>query len=209
MSKTLLEIHEDVPANHYDLGIKNNLFQRYWHLKRFKEVLAKVKIVDGPILDIGCHGGTFTEKIISKTGNKKIYGVDISPSAIKLVQTRIPNGHFMVADAHKLPFKNSFFEEVVCLEVLEHVDNPSQVVAEIWRVLKKRGWVIILIPTDNFLFKFIWFLWTLYYPIWRHAHVQSFTNNSLEKLIKSVGLEIKDSKTFNLRMLKILVCQKK
>ena len=44
--KSLLEIHEDVPAEHYDVGIKRNLFQKYWHFRRFKEILKVIKPVD-------------------------------------------------------------------------------------------------------------------------------------------------------------------
>lgn len=62
-NKSLLEIHEDVPADHYDKGIRKNLFQKYWHFTRFEEVLKNINPVYGPVLDIGCHSGTFTAKI--------------------------------------------------------------------------------------------------------------------------------------------------
>ncbi|TSC63540.1 MAG: putative methyltransferase [Microgenomates group bacterium Gr01-1014_93] len=208
MVKTLIKIHEDVPADHYDKGIKNNLFQKYWHWRRFREVLKMVNSVDGPILDIGCHSGTFTEKILKKIGTREVYGIDISESAIKKISKRIPYGHFEVADAASLPFKNDFFDLAVCLEVLEHVDNPQKVISEIKRVLKKDGKVVMLVPADNKLFKIVWFVWTLYYPVWRHAHVQSFSGQGLEDLIKSAGLKIKYIKTFNLGMLKFVVAKK-
>ena len=209
MHKSLLKIHEDVAANHYDEGLKRNLFQRYWHSRRFSEILKVIKPVDGLVLDIGCHGGTFTNVILSKIGTKKIYGIDISYSAIEYAKKKIPDGHFKVADAVNLPFKNNFFDTVLCLEVLEHVDDPSKVVDEIYRVLKKDGYVIILVPTDNRLFKIVWFLWTFYYPVWKHAHVQSFTGKTLERVIKESGLEIKYVKTFNINMLKLIVAEKK
>lgn len=206
--KTLIEIHEDVPANHYDRGIKNNLFQKFWHWRRFSEVLNVAAVVNGPILDIGCHGGTFTQKILSKLGSKKIYGIDISPKAIELAQRKIPYGHFQVADAGNIPFKSNFFDATFCLEVLEHVDNPQEVALEIKRVLKKKGYAVILVPTDNMLFKIVWFLWTLYFPVWRHAHVQSFAGRNLESLIKETGLNIERVKTFNMGMLKLVVARK-
>lgn len=206
--KSLVEIHEDVPADHYDQGIKGNLFQKYWHSRRFTEVLKKINLVKGPILDVGCHGGTFTKKIADKLQSKQVYGIDISHRAIELAKKRIPFGNFEVADAGTLPFNNNFFEAVFCLEVLEHVDDPKKVLSEIKRVLKKGGYVIFLVPSDNKLFKIIWFLWTLYYPIWKHAHVQSFSGSILEDFISSMGLKIEEVKNFNLGMLKLIVARK-
>lgn len=206
--KNLAEIHEDVPATHYDIGIKKNLFQKYWHYKRFMKVLEVVRAVEGPFLDLGCHSGTFTEKILKKIKSKKVYGVDISKNAIDLIRKRIPYGDFRVADAANLPYKNDFFDAVFCLEMLEHVDNPESVLSEIQRVLKKGGYCVILVPTDNTLFKLVWFIWTLYYPVWRHAHVQSYQKENLEEALKRAKLKISSVKHFNLGMLKLIVCEK-
>lgn len=208
MSKTLAEIHEDVPADHYDKGIKYNIFQKYWHFRRFSEVLKVVKPTSGSILDVGCHAGLFTQKVLNKSGSTKVYGVDISPKAIALAKKRIPFGHFQVADAHNLPYQSNFFDAVFCLEVLEHIDDPVTVISEIRRVLKKKGTAVLLVPTENLLFKFVWFLWTLYYHHWRHAHVQSFDNNKLDSLVKKLGFKILHTKLFNFDMLKLLVIQK-
>lgn len=203
--KSLVEIHEDVPPDHYDQGIKKNFFQKYWHWRRFSEVDKLVRPVEGPVLDIGCHSGTFTIRILKKIKSREIYGVDISPAAINLIKKRIPYGHFEVANAESLPYKNHFFDAVYCLEVLEHVDNPADVLSEIKRVLKKDGYTVLLVPTDNKLFKIVWFLWTFMYPVWRHAHVQSFTHQSLENIAQKAGLKISKTKTFNLGMLKLIV----
>lgn len=206
--KTLHEIHEDVSPNHYDLGIKTNLFQRYWHWRRFSEVLAMIEPVTGPVLDLGCHSGTFTKQILTKIGSQDIYGVDISSSAIALAKKRIPHGKFITGDAEQLPFEGNFFDAVFCLEMMEHVDHPILVISEIKRVAKKGAKIYILIPSDNKLFKIIWFLWTLYYPVWRHAHVQSFSRDSLEKMVTQTGFKILNVKNFNLGMLKLIICQK-
>ncbi len=206
--KNLVEIHENVPADHYDKGIKRNLFQKFWHRRRFSEVLKIIQPINGTVLDIGCHAGTFTEQLLNKLQTRKIYGIDISPSALKLAQKRIPYGNFQIADAANLPFKNNFFDAIFCLEVLEHVDNPLKVISEIKRILKKGGWGIILVPSESKLFKTVWFLWTLYYPIWSHAHVQSFDGRKLENFLKDFDLKIKLTKTFNLGMLKLVMFEK-
>lgn len=207
--KSLLEIHEDVPADHYDKGMKLNLFQKFWHWRRFSEVSKVVTPVKGAVLDIGCHSGNFTQVILAKVGSQQIYGVDISKIAIDLIQKRIPQGNFYNTDASVLPFKNNFFEAVFCLEMLEHVDDPAAVLNEAKRVMKKGAYGVILVPTDNNLFKAVWALWTMYYPLWKHAHVQSFRGSQVEKYLKKNGFKIIKIKEFNAGMLKLVVFTKK
>jgi len=52
----------------------------------------------------------------------------------------------VIGDAAFLPFKEEIFSLVICQAVLEHVENPSQSVKEIQRVLKKKGIVYVEIP---------------------------------------------------------------
>lgn len=209
ISSKLITLHENVSPDHYDQGIQKNIFQKFWHMRRFTEIIKISDPVKGRLADIGCHSGLFTKEIIKFIKPKEIYGIDISLQSINKAKKRIKKGKFQVADAHRLPFKNNFFDVLFCLEVLEHVDFPRKVIQEISRVLKNNGYAIILIPTDNLLFKTIWFLWNLRYPIWKHVHVQSFQGDSLEKIIRKEKLEIILVKTFNLKMLKIIKIIKK
>ena len=55
----------------------------------------------------------------------------------------------LVADATQLPFPDQSFDLVMCFETLEHADNPWKIVAEIERVCKKNG-IIILSSQQNF-----------------------------------------------------------
>jgi SAM-dependent methyltransferase len=52
----------------------------------------------------------------------------------------------LVADGHRIPFEGETFDAVVIQAVLEHVLNPSEIVAEIWRVLKPAGLVYAETP---------------------------------------------------------------
>lgn len=63
--------------------------------------------------------------------NIHIYAFDVYSSP--LVQ--------FVADGHHIPLADEYFDAVVIQAVLEHVLQPAQVVAEIWRVLKPGGLV--------------------------------------------------------------------
>ena len=110
----------------------------------------------------------------------------------------------MVGDAHNLKFKASTFEAVFCLEVLEHVYKPKEVLKEFKRVLKKGGYGVFLVPSDSLLFRIIWFLWLHFYPrgwVWKETHIQTYRNNYLPKLCQRVGFKIEKEKKFLLGML--------
>jgi len=82
------------------------------------------------ILDLGCG--------LNKQGT---VGIDI----LKTSQTDI------ISDVHHLPLQDKCFNGCYALALLEHVDNPFQVLKEINRVLKKHGWLKVLVPTDSML----------------------------------------------------------
>jgi ubiquinone/menaquinone biosynthesis C-methylase UbiE len=203
-NKLLDTLHNSVPANYYQNGIKTNIFQRYWHNRRFQEV-KKIIEKDKPLnlLDIGCHSGKFTYEISKKLVHTKITGIDISNDAIKYAIKTYKNISFVVSDAQDISFKNSSFDYVTCLEVMEHVMSPKKVITEIKRVLKKSGMVIILVPSENILFKLIWYFWIRLGPgkVWNHTHISEFSGTKLDQLLIKNGFKIIRKKHFNLGML--------
>jgi len=58
--------------------------------------------------------------------------------------------HYSVQDGEALTFPEGSFQIVCCLEVIEHVSNPEQLLAEIYRVLAPGGHAIITGPSDHF-----------------------------------------------------------
>lgn len=62
------------------------------------------------------------------------------------VDTRRTKAVNLIADAHFLPFKGESFSEVICTEVLEHVESPIKVLKEIKGVMRKNGFVLLTVP---------------------------------------------------------------
>lgn len=211
-NKHLDKVHREVPGNYYHEALRTNIFQRFWHSQRIntiKEVLPKNSVDN--ILDVGCHGGRLTIELKKKFPKAKIYGIDISNNAILFAKKKYKNISFVIDRAEKLSFQSSTFDLVTCFEVLEHVPQPNKVLEEIKRVLKKNGHVLILVPSENILFRVIWYLWTRLGPgrVWHHTHVQKFDNNKMDELIEKNGFEIKKRKLFMLHMLLLIYAVKK
>lgn len=214
LDKTAVELHENVPPDWYYASMKRNLLQRYWHNRRFDKVTKLIEPVHGKVLDIGSADGVFSKVILDKTKATKLIGIDVLILSVKWANMHWKKNkkmQFMVGDAHKLKFPANTFEAVFAMEVLEHVFDPIKVFKEVKRVLKKNGYAIFLVPTDNFLFKLIWGFVTRFWwaRIWKDAHVQSFSaRHNLAAVIKKAGLKVEVDQKFILGMLNVVKARK-
>lgn len=204
------KLHKNVPPDWYAKSIKENLLQRYWHTRRFNEVKRILSKTGGWALDIGCADGTFTKVLLDKTGVQKIIGIDVLKNSVSFAKKRYKKNKrmsFRVGDAHQLPFDSKTFDAVFCLEALEHMFDPLKVLNEIYRVLKKEGYVVILVPSENWLFHgVVWPLWQ-FWPgknIWEHTHLHNFSNGFLEDTVGRAGFKIIENKKFLLGMLHLI-----
>lgn len=94
---------------------------------------------DISLLTVGCSTGIMDDYLSSYVC--KVTGVDIDFSAIEFANKSFKHANleFKLADGLKLPFNKESFDVVICSHVYEHVVNPERMMAEIYRVLKKKG----------------------------------------------------------------------
>ncbi|MFC1857523.1 class I SAM-dependent methyltransferase [Thermodesulfobacteriota bacterium] len=86
------------------------------------------------------------------TGQREIIYADLSLTALQFLRNSIGNGWYVVANAENLPFKPVVFSHAVCSEVLEHVRNDHQAIAEISRILKVGGCLVVTFPHRRIYF---------------------------------------------------------
>ena len=145
-----------------------------WQQKILVEFLNSIpKKRNWNCLDVGSGIGNNLSTLIKFFDN--IVACDISQQALNYAKKRFKNSkiNFVHADIKNLPFKDNFFDIVICTEVLEHIkDNLQQARNEIFRVLKKEnGYFIISTPNyfnfagiikimmDKILGKEVWDVW--------------------------------------------------
>ena len=72
--------------------------------------------------------------------------LDISLLGLRHTHSRFPQCECILADGQNLPFAAESFDLVLCSEVLEHLANPEQAVAEFARVLCPGGRLVVTVP---------------------------------------------------------------
>ena len=93
------------------------------------------------ILDAGCGKGRFAVKIKDLYSSCKVHGVDISEELLKEVPDCILKKKGSILN---LPYDTETFDSVFCIEALEHVIRAEKAIAELCRVLKDDGRIIII-----------------------------------------------------------------
>ncbi|MBR9677240.1 class I SAM-dependent methyltransferase [Candidatus Woesearchaeota archaeon] len=99
------------------------------------------------VLDIGCSKGMLLEMLKTK-GNHIGFGIDISPTQVKIVKKKGFNTECLDLNKDKLPYQNNYFDYIFATELLEHLFNPMMLFKEIKRVLKPQGLFLITAPND-------------------------------------------------------------
>lgn len=110
----------------------------------YTEVLKLTKDYSGRYLEIGAGQGMLVEKLIEQ-GNRDIYLCDKHPEFLQikgLSCQRVDLNH------ETLPYSDNFFDVVTCIEVVEHLENPRDLMREIHRVLKTKGNLILSTPNN-------------------------------------------------------------
>ena len=153
-------------------------------LQRYFTALRLLDKSKDPILDLGCGDGRLTN-FLRRCG-KKVIAIDKKKSK--------RNFNYIIADAEKLPFKDTIFNQIILLDVLEHIPNEKSVVEEITRVINKNGNLIITIPTNFWkypFYNFMKFITPSEESVMRFfGHVRrGYTLLQIEKLFKKFRIE--------------------
>jgi SAM-dependent methyltransferase len=99
--------------------------------------------VKGVLLDAG--GGTGRVSQALRGYVDQIVLVDLSRGMLK--QANLKNGlHVLAARTERLPFPDGTFERVLMVDALHHVISQADTCAELWRVLKRGGRILIEEP---------------------------------------------------------------
>jgi ubiquinone/menaquinone biosynthesis C-methylase UbiE len=182
--------------------IAPNYYSRYVSVKDF---VGRGKRV----LNVGCGDGEYN--LFLKTRFDEVIGVDVNES--DLLIAREVNSRkgikYIKCGAENLPFSDNYFDEVICVDVIEHVRDDKKALKEMNRVLKKDGKLILTVPNKNYPFSYdpinyiLEGLFKRHLPIglWGFGHLRLYKINNLVGILKNIGF-----KNFKIRRMLHFFC---
>lgn len=127
-------------------------YERIVDLKRLDFIeknLAFLNPEASLILDVGCGNGNIS-RYLGSLGYETT-GIDISEKAIEKAKTLnpYPNVKFLLKNAEQLKEENRKFDAIICSEVLEHLENPLELLRAIKSILNFDGILIVTVPNGK------------------------------------------------------------
>jgi ubiquinone/menaquinone biosynthesis C-methylase UbiE len=108
--------------------------------------LVRAELPCEAFLDAGCGDGRYLRALDAELP-KRIAGADIAERILETARAAIPRAELVQANLESLPFADGSFDLVLCSQVIEHVLDAPAAVAELARVLRSGGTLVI--STDN------------------------------------------------------------
>jgi ubiquinone/menaquinone biosynthesis C-methylase UbiE len=112
---------------------------RIYHVKVIRDHLAP--LAGKRILDVGCGKGRFARIFHEEEPQADFWGLDISEAMLRFVPAGIQTRSGSMTE---LPFEDNFFDGAYATESLEHAVEIDKAVAEICRVVKPGGRIVII-----------------------------------------------------------------
>ncbi len=143
------------------------------------------------ILDLGTAEGKMLSRIKDQYPSTLCVGLEYSPDLLRLGAGLFQDISFIRADAQKIPFsKDATFDVIVAAAIIEHLEDPMEMLRECSRILKPGGILIITTP----------------HPLWdkiagtlgmiRGDHQSTMSLSALMGLCRKASFEIVKKKGF-------------
>jgi 2-polyprenyl-3-methyl-5-hydroxy-6-metoxy-1,4-benzoquinol methylase len=161
-----------------------NLFLRAL-LSPLKFLIRGTRIVyNSNLLDIGSGSGQFLYEM--KKFNMNVAGVE--PGNLDKAGNKKYNLNIKNSDLISAKYQENFFDIITMNHVLEHLNNPNEVLLKINRIMKKKGVLIIGIPNTNSISKKIFDKNWLALDVPRHLF--NYSDKNIKFLLEKNGFKI-------------------
>jgi SAM-dependent methyltransferase len=120
-------------------------YSQYWWSNRYYALLARrYGPPQGRVLELGCGMGHLLTWL---TDRYQVFGTDINAWALSQAKRNVPQGQFALLSADTMcAFPPAVFDILIAKHVVEHLSHPEQAIAEMCRVLKVGGLLILVTP---------------------------------------------------------------
>ena len=169
---------------------------------RLDWIQSLVSLQGKEVVDIGCGGGILTDAMARNGANA--FGADLATKSLKVAQlhaleAQTPNVRYQEISAEALATERpASFDVVTCMEMLEHVPDPSSIVRACATLVKPGGWVFFSTLNRNaksFLFAIVGAEYVLnLLPRGTHEYAKFIRPSELARDCRESGLEWKQTR---------------
>jgi SAM-dependent methyltransferase len=120
--------------------------RHWWYRGRRKVIRAELDALplgaDAQVLDAGCGSGR-TMQELEDYGT--VRGIELDEDAAELARSR-GHGEVTVGRLEQLPWPDGTFDLITSLDVIEHTPDDRATLAELLRVCRPGGWLLVTVP---------------------------------------------------------------
>ncbi|MFH1540163.1 MAG: class I SAM-dependent methyltransferase [bacterium] len=136
--------------------------------------------------ETGCGTGFVLSGIGKARPEMSLFGSDLFSSGLKFASERIKHADLFQMDARHIPFENEF-DVIGAFDLLEHVEEDTLVLSEIYKALRAGGGVVLTVPQHAFL--------------WSHAdeyacHCRRYGARELRAKVRLAGFNVVKDTSF-------------
>jgi SAM-dependent methyltransferase len=121
-----------------------------------RHAIAEAARVHGPtphvILEVGVSSGYLIEDLTRVLPHAVILGSDYTRGTLEKAATRLPHVPLLQFDLVDCPLPDASVDTVILLNVLEHIERDDLALAQVYRILRSNGAVIVEVPAGEGLF---------------------------------------------------------
>jgi 2-polyprenyl-6-hydroxyphenyl methylase/3-demethylubiquinone-9 3-methyltransferase len=165
--------------------------------------MLDIAAIDGKrVLDVGCGGGILADAMARRGAD--VLGIDLATKALRVAQlhameAQTPRVQYREISAEALAAEQpQSFDVVTCMEMLEHVPDPSSVVRACAQLVKPGGYVFFSTINRNpksFLFAIVGAEYVLnLLPKGTHEYAKFIRPSELARYARDAGLELQQTK---------------
>jgi 2-polyprenyl-6-hydroxyphenyl methylase / 3-demethylubiquinone-9 3-methyltransferase len=205
-----LGMTQTVNADPAELAKFSDLAHRWWDPEsefrplhqinplRLDWIQSHLPLAGKSVLDVGCGGGILSDSMARK--GAQVLGIDLATKALRVAQlhaleANTPNVTYREVSAEALAAEQpGSFDAVTCMEMLEHVPDPSSVVRACSQLVKPGGWVFFSTINRNpksFLFAIVGAEYLLnLLPRGTHEYLKFIRPSELAAYARAAGLAL-------------------
>ena len=174
----------------YHLSLKSKKVQKK-KIKQFRKRLMLIKKYKktGKLLDIGCSTGLFLD--IAKKDGWAVQGIEFSKDTSEIARQK----GLDIFTGDLLEFEDKKFDVITMWDVIEHTQNPSEILKKAGSMLDENGLLFIITPNaSGVLPKLAYFLFGKTIKEWAHpeppGHLFQFSKATLKKMLNKNNFKI-------------------